>query len=268
VFSQTNSGQSNARNFALKQACGDYIFYVDADDKIEKQSLGKLLENATDFQVDILRFSFFNTKKKSFCGEYNQLYMGVDFFVFCKGIWSPCMQLFRREFLTKNNFYFTERITSEDAELLPTVYLQADRCVAVNRNIYYYMYNPTSTTKEKNVNLDKVVKRIHSQLVVLEKNQEMYHKFESKKIKNNLYETVLFPAFTDFCTLTFWNKFTYNEAKNIQKSYHSSVIYPFRIQISCSFKHKLMFYIMNSSVLFDLFYISGLKNIYTKKILN
>lgn len=43
VLTQTNQGQSAARNVALREATGDYIFFVDADDFIHPQMLEILL---------------------------------------------------------------------------------------------------------------------------------------------------------------------------------------------------------------------------------
>lgn len=42
VISQKNKGQSAARNTALKQAIGEYVFYVDADDYILDNCLKSL----------------------------------------------------------------------------------------------------------------------------------------------------------------------------------------------------------------------------------
>ena len=46
VLTQTNQGQSAARNAALREATGDYVFFVDADDFIHPQMLEILLTAA------------------------------------------------------------------------------------------------------------------------------------------------------------------------------------------------------------------------------
>ena len=43
VISQTNKGLPSARNFGVKQAKGDFVFFLDADDRIERKTLEELL---------------------------------------------------------------------------------------------------------------------------------------------------------------------------------------------------------------------------------
>ncbi len=54
---QPNSGVSAARNGALKQAQGDFIIFLDADDRLEEHflaSFAQALENSHDKPVDLI----------------------------------------------------------------------------------------------------------------------------------------------------------------------------------------------------------------------
>ncbi len=44
VFNQQNSGVSNARNFALAKATGEYVLFIDSDDFIEKDMVETLVD--------------------------------------------------------------------------------------------------------------------------------------------------------------------------------------------------------------------------------
>lgn len=43
VFSQSNSGQSSARNLGIKKSTGEFISFIDSDDKIDKRFIEKLI---------------------------------------------------------------------------------------------------------------------------------------------------------------------------------------------------------------------------------
>lgn len=51
VFHTENKGVSNARNFAIANSRGKFLFFVDSDDYIEKGSLKLLLDSAGDYEI-------------------------------------------------------------------------------------------------------------------------------------------------------------------------------------------------------------------------
>ncbi len=262
TFTQQNSGQSAARNLALTKATGEYVFFIDADDKIDPNVLNNLTQLAKGNELDILRFMLFNSSYDTFHGEYSKIYNGVDFVVFCAGIWSPCIQLFKREFLTSNEFYFKTGITSEDAELLPRVYLKADKAMAIDIPVYYYLYNPNSTTKETKYDIHRLEKRLSSQLIVLKSNISLCNEFKDNiGVKESIYQSVIHPTFTAFCTMIFFSPMSFKIAKKFQRMYLCSDVYPINMNPESTLKHKTMFRIMNSKLLFNAYYILLLKTI-------
>lgn len=58
VLTQSNRGVSIARNKGLSRAAGDYIWFVDADDYIEPNTISCVLKIAKESNLDLLQFGF------------------------------------------------------------------------------------------------------------------------------------------------------------------------------------------------------------------
>lgn len=54
VIHKANGGLSDARNYGLDAATGDYISFVDSDDYIHRQMYESMLQAAEDYQADIV----------------------------------------------------------------------------------------------------------------------------------------------------------------------------------------------------------------------
>jgi glycosyltransferase involved in cell wall biosynthesis len=58
VISQKNSGPAAARNTGIRQATGDFVFFLDADDFIEKNALEILVAKYNQYQPDLVMANF------------------------------------------------------------------------------------------------------------------------------------------------------------------------------------------------------------------
>ncbi|MBD9697772.1 glycosyltransferase [Enterococcus faecium] len=66
VLTQPNQGVSSARNSGLNHSGGEYIIFLDPDDKIEKEMINKLYQTATKLDLDVTMCNFwiFNKEKE------------------------------------------------------------------------------------------------------------------------------------------------------------------------------------------------------------
>ena len=82
VIHKENGGPSSARNAGLDIATGDYVYFLDSDDWLEKNALQTLVENLQKNAVDCIGFSFIKEfenfsehepnmlwEEKTYCGE-------------------------------------------------------------------------------------------------------------------------------------------------------------------------------------------------------
>ena len=122
VLSCKTPGASAARNYGTKQAKGDYLWFVDSDDTIDKKAIRKLLKCAKKNQAD---FVMLGMKRIYPDGHEDYLYAinpkDTDAkHCFVRYGLGP-MQVFSRRAWWSKHFKFKEGIIHEDMELMSTL---------------------------------------------------------------------------------------------------------------------------------------------------
>ena len=54
LFNKENGGQSDARNYGIKNATGDYIAFVDGDDYVEPDMFEQMYKKVLEYPYDIV----------------------------------------------------------------------------------------------------------------------------------------------------------------------------------------------------------------------
>lgn len=153
VISQKNGGLSAARNTGMLNASGEYYMFVDSDDWIAENCLGKLTAKLRDENPDALAICAANVingepkRRQSYPDETP--IAGRD--LQKKGV-SPCapFSIWSASFFKENGLKFYEGIFHEDSELTPRAYYLAKKVSFTNDIIYYVYQNPTSITRSVN----------------------------------------------------------------------------------------------------------------------
>lgn len=117
VFHKENGGVSSARNLGLNLAVGEWVSFVDADDKIDEKYLYELYENS--FNVDfvicgyrqigiinktvIYNEAIFNMHSYNDQSYFNKSEIESSCLFYC-----PWRKLFKMEFIQDNNIRFDE----------------------------------------------------------------------------------------------------------------------------------------------------------------
>ena len=154
VISQPNGGLSSARNTGMKHAKGDYYFFLDSDDWIAKNSLGKIVNKLQSEQPDILCISAANVlgeeisprhsfpSEEQISGREAQKRGGID-------ACAPFL-ITKAEHFRKYDLKFYEGIFHEDSELTPKLVYLAQKVSFTNDIIYYVRQTPGSITRSVN----------------------------------------------------------------------------------------------------------------------
>lgn len=167
VIHRENGGLSAARNTGINAVKGKYIWFVDSDDYIEKNSIELLLKEVKK-DVDMI---FINYQQVTSNGE-TRFYQAFDKednltiepykYLNSLGNLSYAAQKFivKRELIINNNVFFTEGIYHEDEDWTPRVVCVAKTFSRIMPALYNYRVgNPNSITGMLNPKkvLDKLI---------------------------------------------------------------------------------------------------------------
>lgn len=165
TYQKENGGLSDARNFGVERALGDFIIFVDSDDYIDITLLEKLT-NVINIKgsPDVIGFSLAATngsddiigtiQKPEF---YNlpgdialiKLINSKQYFE------AACYYAYNRNFWNRNNFKYALGTYHEDFGLTPIILAKASKVTCINFIGYYYYQSQNSITRNNNLQIEE-----------------------------------------------------------------------------------------------------------------
>ena len=194
IIEQKNQGCGAARNKALENATGDYIYFFDPDDYLVPDALEKLYENAISNNSDFVIFKIasfrdgepINYDEPGF--EFEKIFNDIDFnnFTFnyraikrhvLLSSFAPWTKFYKKEFLDKyDDFRFHTNVAFDDVPFHVQSMLRAKRISYVPEFFYHYrLSNPNSVnnTASNAPDIFKIVDYVEKFL----KNENFFNEF-------------------------------------------------------------------------------------------
>ena len=168
-----NGGLSDARNYGLKYATGDFIAFLDSDDYIEKNAYEKMYNKAIEENADYVECDFIWEFPNKIRVDKQYPYKNKkEMLSFVRVVaWN---KLIKRQLITDNNLEFPKGLRYEDVEFTYKLIPFVNKFVYVDKPFIHYVQREGSIANVQNERTAEI-------FTVLDNVIEFYK-------KNNIYE--------------------------------------------------------------------------------
>ena len=169
AFSKENGGLSDARNFGIDRASGNFLAFVDSDDYVSENMLQEMYDLAIKNEAELV---ICNLQKVDEHGNVTQKLTQIpnfsekidlekNFSVFSDISYFACNKIFKRELFDGKRFQ--KGMHFEDIELIPQILLQCKILAKTDAFHYQYLERTNSISKshtERGLDILKAVKNV------------------------------------------------------------------------------------------------------------
>lgn len=152
AYLKENGGLSDARNYGIKKANGEYLSFVDSDDYIDTTMLEKMYKLAKKENLDLVVCNTINIDDTGNGIEINSNYNYSDDTIKNYLLSPPmaCIRIYKKELF--KNIKFKKGIYYEDLELTPKLVKYTKKIGFIDEGLYYYYQRVGSIMKQKEFN--------------------------------------------------------------------------------------------------------------------
>ena len=144
-------GAAAVRNFGVSHAKGEYIWFIDADDVIDKTAVSKLLTKAEETGADMVMMGAKRTNDKGETSYLSAVNANDSDYKsrFVRYGMGPWQVIIRRKWWNEHEFAFTEGFIHEDMEMMSALILYTDKFAGIDEPLYFYNATPESVLHKK-----------------------------------------------------------------------------------------------------------------------
>lgn len=164
VFTQKNQGTASARNYGMTKAIGQYFWFIDADDYLEKDTFPEIykgIDNNRFHDIFVVKMDVIfkgNHNIKSYFDEDNIEMTGRDVVISKFTPSSVCTMICKSSFIKDNDLFFKKEMYYEDVDFNL-------RCMSLAKRVFFsdivaYDYDMHDGSKTVSDEFDVVYKKI------------------------------------------------------------------------------------------------------------
>lgn len=168
LMNKENLRAGGARNHGVREAKGDYIVFIDADDLFYKDALRFVRNYLRGGVLDILmldfsrQYSLSETPKTVLNFASTQVLSGSDFIKINSCPFGPCKFIFRKALMVDNAVWFFERCCCEDVDWCLNLALKAKKMQYLPKIISHVIINEQSQTAIEHKSLRTVADKFYA----------------------------------------------------------------------------------------------------------
>ncbi len=176
-YQQPNRGVSAARNVGLMQAKGEWVYFLDGDDEIDKTLVEKVNNLSENTDVIITGFEIVNGKIiQKISPKYSSNLLNN--FLENRLRIVMCSICFKKSFLEQNSIVFDElTYFSEDREFIAKSLLYAQHIIIINDILFSYIRRESSAMGIKKYNSKKFTS--------IEASERMYYMLKGTRFQKS-----------------------------------------------------------------------------------
>jgi len=166
VIHKQNEGLSSARNLGIKNAIGEFIYFIDGDDYLDLNTFENIEFAIRNSSADVICFGIKTFKEESFIDndinlslkdEYYERkflerreYSGIEFYEKQVEnnslVSSACLYVTKKSLIEENQLMFQPGIIHEDELFTRLLFIHAHKILFLENKFYNRRYRPNSIT--------------------------------------------------------------------------------------------------------------------------
>lgn len=163
IYHKVNGGLSDARNYGIDKATGEYLFFLDSDDYIGNTLLEDTYNMAKKYDSDIVCFDMMyvydnGEEKISYGADFEcKSYKDDKSVIFINN--SSNNKIYRRSFM--NDKRFIKGMWYEDLAVIPVWLSKANNVSHVSKPLYYYLQREGSISHSADPRIFDIYKALN-----------------------------------------------------------------------------------------------------------